>query len=153
MAIGNVRPQGERGLPWYNPGRDLLNVWPESLMQAAAYAADQRSSIHQWLVTQVPKEDAQPRIRAQLQRLVMVIKEGKSSKLEDILSPDLIDWPVFQSIMFAAGIILFKRYNKFYRGNRLTDGHGGVEDPVGQLDEFGMMRAYDELVEKAKLII
>lgn len=147
----NMRPKGENH--WYSPERDLLNVWPSTLMKAAAYAADGRSSINKWLITQVPKEDASSRIRKQLQLIIMAIKEGKSSKLEDILSPDIIDWPVFQSIMFAAGILMFKSYNKFYRGNRLTDVHGGVQDPVGSLDELGIMRAYDELVEKSKLII
>jgi hypothetical protein len=152
MAM-NVKPKGAEH--WYNPERDLLNVWPGTLMKAAAYAADKRSSINQWLVAGggVSQEEATPRLREQLKRIIIVIKQGKSAKLEDILSPDLIDWPVFQAIMFAAGILLFKAYNKFYRGNRLTDANGGVQDPVGTLDEFGIMRAFDDLVEKQKLII
>lgn len=104
-------------------------------------------------MTQVPKEDATDRIRKQLRMIILAIKQGKSTKLEDILTPDLIDWPAFQSIMFAAGILLFKSYNKYYRGSRMTDAHGGVQDPVGQLDELGIMRAFEDLVDKQKLII
>lgn len=147
----NVKPRGAEH--WYNPHRDLLNVWPGTLMKAAAYAADRRSSINQWLVTQVSKEDATARLRNQLKLIITAIKEGKSAKLEEVLTPDLVDWPVFQAIMFAAGVLLFKTYNKFYRENRLTDAHGGVQDPVGSLDELGIMRAFDDLVEKQKLII
>lgn len=147
----NMRVKGEKN--WYNPERDLLNVWPGTLMKAAAYAADPRSSISQWLAGQIGKENVTDRIRKQLRTLVTVIKESKSTKLEDILSPDLIDWPAFQAIMFAAGILLFKEYNKFYRGSRMTDSHGGVQDPVGNLDELGIMREFENLVEKTKLIV
>jgi len=152
MAV-RARPRGEDH--WYQPERDLLTVWPGTLMKAAAYAADQRSSINQWLVGQggVIKEEATERIRQQLRTLISAIKAGKSAKLEDILSPDLVDWPVFQAIMFAAGIILFKEFNKFYRGARLTDTHGGVQDPVGDIDEFGVMREFEALVERGKLQI
>jgi hypothetical protein len=130
-----------------------MTVWPGTLMKSAAYAADPRSSINQWLVTQVPKEDATDRIRKQLRTLVTVIKTGRSTKLEDILTPDLIDWPAFQAIMFAAGILLFKEFNKFYRDSRLTDAHGGVQDPVGDIDELGIMREFETLVERGKLQI
>lgn len=146
-----IRPKGENH--WYQPERDLMTVWPGTLMKSAAYAADPRSSINQWLVTQVPKEDATDRIRKQLRTLVTVIKTGRSTKLEDILTPDLIDWPAFQAIMFAAGILLFKEFNKFYRDSRLTDAHGGVQDPVGDIDELGIMREFETLVERGKLQI
>ena len=146
-----ARPKGEHH--WYQPERDLVVIWPGTLMKAAAYAADPRSSIHQWLITQIPKEDATSRIRQQLKTLINVIKTGKSAKLEEILEPNLIDWPVFQAIMFAAGILMFKEFNKFYRGARLTDAHGGVSDPVGDVDEFGVMREFDSLVERTKIQI
>jgi len=145
MAM-NMRLRGEQH--WYNPGRDLLNIWPGTLMRGAAYAADRRSSINQWLESQVPRDSIVQRVRNQLSILINVIKDGKSAQLEDILSPDLIDWPVFQAIMFGAGILLFKQYNKFYRGSRMTDEHGGVDDPVGNVDELGILLEFDRLVEQ-----
>ena len=150
MAM-NVRERGKEH--WYNPQRDLLHIWLPTMMRGAAYAADPRSSIYQWLERQIPKADIQKRIRDQLKALVLAIKEGKSANLEDILSPDLVDWEVFQAIMFAVGILLFKQYNKFYRGGRMTDQHGGVDDPVRNVDELGIMVEFDKLVEKHKLII
>jgi len=143
MAM-NVRQRGDKH--WYNPGRDLLNIWPSTLLRGAAYAVDPRSSICQWLNGQMPEDTVVPRIRSQLKILVEVIKNGKSTKLEDILSPDLVDWEAFQAIMFGTGILLFKQYNKYYRGSRMTDGHGGVDDPVGELDELGVMLEFDKLV-------
>jgi hypothetical protein len=151
----NVRPRDgkKNNDPWYNPERDLLTIWPSTLLKSAAYAADRQSSINRWLIQQIPQDDIVKRIRAQLVRLVEMIKKSRSTKLEDILSADMVDWPVFQAIMFSAGIMLFKSYNKFYRGQRMTDAHGGVQDPVGNVDELGIMRAFDELVEKSKLIV
>ena len=147
MSI-SMKPKGDKY--WYNPERDLLHIWPPTLMKGAAYAADPRSSICQWLETQVPKDDVAKRVRNQLKILVDVIKNGKSAVLEDVLSPDLVDWPVFQAIMFGVGILLFKQYNKHYRGSRMTDEHGGVDDPVGSLDELGMMLEFDKLVGKLR---
>lgn len=147
-----MRPK-DTNLPYYNPERDLLAIWPSTLMKGAAYAADRRSSINKWLLREVPEDQVHGRIRCQLQRLVIALKTGKSANLEEILAQEMIDWPVFQAIMFAVGILLFKQYNKFYKGSRMTDMHGGVQDPVGQLDELGIMRAFDELVEKSKLIV
>ena len=146
MAI-RAKPKGENH--WYQPDRDLLIIWPSTLLKAAAYAADQRSSINQWLVTQIPKEDSTARVRRQLKALITAIKNGKSAKLEDILDPSLIDWPVFQAIMFAVGVSLFKEFNKFYRGARMTDKHGGVTDPVGDIDELGVMREFDDLTDRS----
>lgn len=135
---------------WYSPDRDLLNIWPSMLIKSAVYADDPRSSICQWLSTQVPVEDVHKRIRAQLQTLIVALKTGKSANLEDILPADSIDWPVFQAIMFAAGIMAFKMYNKYYQGARLVNVNGGgvQQDPVGTIDELGVMVEFDRMTSQ-----
>lgn len=140
----NVRPKGENH--WYNPSRDMMNVWPSVLIRAAAFAMDPSSSIHQWLASQISKDDMLQKVRAQLSTLFDVLHESRTSNLSDVLTDQRVDWPVFQAIMFGAGIIMFKDFNMFFRESRMTAGGGAVLEPLREVDKERALRRFDELV-------
>lgn len=84
-----------------------------------------------------------------LKTLMEIINDTKHGSLEEGLAarPN-INRLVLHAVMAAAGMILFKDFNYYYRASTFTDQHGGRREPNEAIDIEKALHVFDQLTGK-----
>jgi len=146
-----VRPSGSKD-SFYAPERDILQVWPSCIVRGAAYAVDPASDIYSWLMQQdgVNNTNVVNKMRKCLVTCLKILLECRTAALNEVLTPDRVEWSIFKALMFGAGIMAFNTFNISFRKSRLTEvQHGAILDPAPYIDNERALSIFDDLIKQS----
>jgi len=129
---------------WSSPDRDIIELWPSAVVRGAAFVCYPEGDLHKRMKA-AGKTVAD--IRREMLKLLDVINDTKHGAL-DVALDGRVDVDCFHLIMSAAGALLFKDFNYYYRASHFTDQHGGTRDPMETIDIDRASRLFDSFMEK-----